>query len=267
MKTTQTRYFIYILSFFLYASVIPLLSAETGYVSDMLILSIKEGPGRQYNTIKTLRSNTPVEILETKERFLKIKTEEGDIGWVESQYITHEIPKVILIKELTEKIALLESKANNLENGQANSSENSLIDKKADDTRKENEIEYLNKIKSLETALASQIEKNRQLEAQLSNSYSGDGQELKPVSNLISTTGSAIQEENIDEEDIPKETPDYKKNGDLASSEEGNLSLPDDDLLKTAMIKWFCAGAGVLIAGWFIGRSFSGGRRSRGLLD
>ena len=82
--------------------------AQTAYVSDMLILSLKEGPGRQYNTIKTLRSNTPIEIISTADRFLKIQTEEGDVGWVESQYVTKEIPKTLIIEQLNNKIAQLE---------------------------------------------------------------------------------------------------------------------------------------------------------------
>jgi len=255
MKTLRIHYLIYILLAVLcYLSVIPAIFAETGYVSDMLILSLKEGPGREYNTLKTLRSNTPVEIIETTDRFLKVKTEEGDVGWVENQYITHELPKAIIIEQLTDKIALLEGRrpGSQTEQGESsesqagNKSDNTIVDSKTS-------MEYINRIKSLEVALNAQVEKNRALQAQLSRTKPDQNQE-------------ALSESTIIEEDLQK---DSDKGEEMSSSDlagNDNMVLPDDDMLKTAMIKWFCAGAGVLIAGWFIGRNFTGGRR-RGLLE
>lgn len=253
MKKIKKNCFIYTFLLFLCSlTVMPsILYAETGYVSDMLILSLKEGAGRQYNTIRTLRSNTPVEILETSDRFLKVKTEEGDVGWVESQYITRELPKAIIIEQLTKKIELLEQaksdSGNRLGETSVNQSENSTNNTK-------NSEQYINKIKALEVALNVQLEKNKKLEEQLSQS--------KPVQNQeFVNLGPTTDQDNIQESNLEDQEGDS-----TVFSEKETMVLPDDDLLKTAMIKWFCAGAGVLIAGWFIGRTFSGGRR-RGLLD
>lgn len=253
MKKIKKNCFIYILLLFLYSlTVMPsILYAETGYVSDMLILSLKEGAGRQYNTIRTLRSNTPVEILETSDRFLKVKTEEGDVGWVESQYITRELPKTIIIEQLIKKIEILEQaksdSGNRLDETSVNQSENSTNNTK-------NSEQYINKIKALEVALNVQLEKNKKLEEQLNQS--------KPVQNQeFVNLGPTTDQDNIQESNLEDQEGDS-----TVFSEKETMVLPDDDLLKTAMIKWFCAGAGVLIAGWFIGRTFSGGRR-RGLLD
>ncbi len=281
MKKIDKRSVFYIVAILIYSLTgTSSIFAETGYVSDMLILSLKEGPGRQYNTIKTLRSNTPVQIIETTDRFLKIETEEGDIGWVEGQYITKELPKSIIIEQLNKKIAELEAKAPNSAYkeltiksqtedvtkqtvNQPVSSENALNTKEA---------EYINKIKALETALNSQIEKNRVIEMQLKSSKAAQQNGANPSDYNI--TKSSDDNANIIEEDIEESS--YQSNSYLEEdgstpsffSENNMLLLPDDDILKTAMIKWFCAGAAVLIAGWFIGRSFSGGRRGRGgLLD
>lgn len=260
MKKLQAHYVIYILLAVFYSlSLIPAIFAETGYVSDMLILSLKEGPGRQYNTLRTLRSNTPVEILEVTERFLKIKTEEEDIGWVESQYITKELPKAMIIEQLTAKIAQLEGKSPASATGEGESAQGepgSKIDNKITDAKTINE--YINRIKSLEAALNSQIEKNRTLQAELSSSNREESQE--------GLNRSAVNEQNIEENELQKDGFEGEERGSSDLSENGNISIPDDDMLKTSMIKWFCAGAGVLIAGWFIGRNFTGGRR-HGLLD
>jgi len=82
--------------------------AETGYVSDMLILTMRDGPGSNYNVVQTLRSNAALEILEKDKTHFKVRTVEGDEGWVEKQYITLEIPKPMVIDQLNLKIADLE---------------------------------------------------------------------------------------------------------------------------------------------------------------
>lgn len=270
MKNIRKNYIIYILSVLIYSSTeIPPVFAETGYVSDMLILSLKDGPGRQFNTIKTLRSDMPVDIIETTERFLKVKIEEGDIGWVESQYITKELPKALIIGQLNNKIAQLEGKNPTTQSDPVGvaKSENTINELEAN-----KEAEYQNRIKSLEAALNRQIEKNILLQTQLNTSKFEQGQTKDQRGQNVTT----INKLTIKEEDIPQNSnqKNSKANsvdiGDEASlfSETNMIVLPEDDVLKTAMIKWFCSGAAVLIAGWFIGRSFSGGRKaSSRLLD
>ena len=94
---------------------------ETHYVTDTLILNLREGPGINHKVIRTLKSNMPVEILEESDRYLKVRTKEDEIGWVEKQYITTEAPKTILtekmkkdLSELTEKNSKLETNLTSL---------------------------------------------------------------------------------------------------------------------------------------------------------
>ena len=74
------------------------------YVTDMLILTLREGPGNEYTVIRTLKSDAPVYVLEEGEAFLKIRTEEGQEGWVAKQYITTNTPKPIIITGLNKEI-------------------------------------------------------------------------------------------------------------------------------------------------------------------
>ena len=67
--------------------------AETQYVSDQLIITLREGKGNEYKIIKTLKAGTPLEIIEENERYLKVRTESGSEGWVLKQYVTEETPK------------------------------------------------------------------------------------------------------------------------------------------------------------------------------
>ncbi|MBF0228889.1 MAG: TIGR04211 family SH3 domain-containing protein [Desulfamplus sp.] len=277
MKTIQKHYVIYILSALICFSLtvltaIPSAFAETGYISDMLILSLKEGPGRQYSTIKTLRSNTQVEIVETTERFLKVKTEEGDLGWVESQYITKELPKALIIEQLNKRIAQLEGKDPNVEKSQiAGQGVEPLNQTTPLSSNLENikASECLIKIQSLEAALNNQLEKNRLLEAQL-RGFKADQSKITVEQSSSKEDESSFEKDQDSSKNEESENKD-SDNEDISLFSTQDMkdivTIPDDDLLKTAMIKWFCAGAGVLIAGWFIGRSFSGGRRGGGLLD
>ena len=46
--------------------------ADRRYVSDMLIITLRAGKGREYRVIKTLKTDTPVEVLEENEEFFWI---------------------------------------------------------------------------------------------------------------------------------------------------------------------------------------------------
>ena len=77
--------------------------AKTGWVSDMLLLTFRQGPGTSYAVIKTLKSNTPVLILEEKNDFYKVELQSKEIGWVNKKFITFELPKPFIIDQLKQK--------------------------------------------------------------------------------------------------------------------------------------------------------------------
>lgn len=92
-------------------SLIPMISfAKTGYVSDTLLLTFRQGPGNDFNIIKTLRSNTPVSILDEENGFYKVKLQSKEIGWVNKKFIIFELPKTYIIAKLTQKNKALEDK-------------------------------------------------------------------------------------------------------------------------------------------------------------
>jgi SH3 domain protein len=85
--------------------------AKTQYVSDELLITLREGKGNEYKIIKTLRTGTPLEILEETEHYLKVHTEEGLEGWVLKQYITSETPKAKIISGLRQEIDRLKTES------------------------------------------------------------------------------------------------------------------------------------------------------------
>ncbi len=257
------------------------LFAETGYVSDMLILTVREGPARSFNIISTLRSNAAVKILEKKGSYFKVKMESGDQGWVESRYISPELPKTIIIDRLKPEIEQLKQLNASLEQKNAPlKKQNADIKKQNVDLEKQNtdlvnknteltsklqtiessniiqrEEEYQKKIKSLEADLNLGIDTINQIELKLKQS----GEQYQQ---LVSNSENIVQ--------ITKENEKLRQENQILSEEKSFIDIflaGGDDVLKTAMIKWFLAGAGVLIAGWLIGRGFAGGsKRRQGLL-
>ena len=92
---------------FVFVSSALIADAKTQYVSDELVINLREGKGNEYKIIKMLRNGTPLNILEEAEQYLKVRTEEGLEGWVLKQYITSETPKTAIIAERDRLSSLL----------------------------------------------------------------------------------------------------------------------------------------------------------------
>jgi SH3 domain protein len=65
--------------------------AQTQYVSDHLVITVRTGQGAQFQIIKTLESGEHVKVLETTDTgYTRIETSDGTEGWVRSQYLAEE---------------------------------------------------------------------------------------------------------------------------------------------------------------------------------
>jgi SH3 domain protein len=173
---------------------IPVCSqARTGYVSDMLLLTFRQGPGTSFSVLQTLKSNTPLTILEEENEYYKVELDTGHIGWVDKQFVVFEPPKTQIIEQLTQE----------------------------------------------KSSLQAQLE-----------TLSKDLEQLK--------TQLAAQESDKDEKETPVES-GLKETVAVNQDETGHR-------FRTAMIKWFLAGVGVLLLGWIIGQSISSKKRKSGSL-
>jgi SH3 domain protein len=199
-----------------------LIWARTGYVSDRLILNFRQGPDNASNVIKTLKSDTPVIILEEKNEFYKIELQSKETGWVDKNYIIFEMPKTLIIDQLKKENNSLKnkiSKLNLLETNLKTIDDGSLSGK---------DIKYNDLIKK-----AGNIKK-------------------------IIQENKVYQKKNLDL--LKKLERIETKNEDLLKKLE-RIETKNEDLLKTGMIKWFMAGFGVLLLGWIVGISVSSRKR------
>lgn len=94
MKLIKSRFLAspYILIACMSAIMAPMhVQAETKYVSDHLVITVRTGQGTEFQIIKTLGSGEHVEVLETTENgYTHIETSDGTEGWVRSQYLKSE---------------------------------------------------------------------------------------------------------------------------------------------------------------------------------
>ncbi len=212
--------------------------ADTRYVSDRLIISVRDGQNQDAAVLGYIETAAPVEILEEKEDFLKIRTEDGIEGWVRAQYIVSEKPKALIIENLKNEIRALNKEFENLKNGQDSASNTLSKTKKM----------YQEKIKALE----EETNINQKFAAKAKSDFI---QLNKKYTNLLKHSKNT--EELISQVDTLK-----KLNAEL-NTEVKNLRKDRKNPLKSNRIQSFIAGAGVLLFGFILGGSAKKKKRSR----
>lgn len=217
--------------------------AQTGYVSDMLILTFREGPGTSFPVIRTLRSNTPLTVLEEEKGYYKVSLSSGEQGWVDKQFVLFETPKTELLKKANRDNSRLEAKLASL------SEEMDRIKAQAGTkaaTYQQETSEQEKKIKDLLAEKKSLISRL----AELRNRYDLLAEASRDTQATLEHN-NALQAENK-----------------ILSKKITDLEDEADQVFKTGMIKWFLAGVGVLLLGWIIGQNVSSNRKRRSsLLD
>ena len=210
--------------------------ADTGYVSDMLILTLREGPGNEYNVIRTLRTDTPVELLEENETHLRVRTQEGEEGWVAKKYITSETPKPIIIAGLKKRISQLEAAIDELR-GSRTSLSNEL------DTAKQTHSGRLNELQQRARENSDEATRKTRELKQMTERYNTLLHQSKNVAELAGERDRLKTKHHNLEVDI-----------DRLNTEMEHLQQENARLKGTGILRWFVVGAGVFLVGLIIGK-------------
>lgn len=206
--------------------------AETRYVSDLLVISLRQEPSRTGSLIGHLRTGDALDVLATTEDgYIMVRTSQGDEGWVAKRYTTDELPKAQLIKKLKHEIANLGEKKK----------------------------KQLEEIASLNTALNEAQDQLTNLEKQL--------HEMADVEQQASNKVAAAEAKYTDLLEKSKGVNEVYAERDSLLEQQGSmqqkiafLEAENQDLVQTGRILWFLAGFGVFLVGWLMGRA---GRRVR----
>ena len=203
--------------------------ADTRYVDDLLVITLRQGKSSKHKILRTLKTGTALEVLEEDESYLKVRTADGLEGFVLRQYISTSPPKKQLIKQL-------EGKNNDLQQKIAR------FDKTNDELKaqigamQENHAQELLKLTG-RSSLAEETLQQIQLE---------QGVIAENYSTLLAQSENVVA--------IAEERDQLLIDKSKLTSEVTSLRNQNEELSDTRMIKWLLAGGGLLLVGWIIGK-------------
>jgi len=213
--------------------------AETRYISDQLVVSLREQPQNGSETIVYLKTDTPVEVLEVGEQYIQVKTKNGEIGYIQKSYLTEKIPKATVISRLTRENEGLKERVQELEKQYREAFS------KGDEAQKK---------------VLSELEDARLQVAELDKAL------LKSETELAERTQAyeALKKNSENIIDITAERDRLRLSHEELTTAVTSLDEERKELLRKETIQWFLTGAGVLFLGWVIGK-FSRSRRKSSL--
>lgn len=209
--------------------------SETRYISDQLIVSLREAPQDSAEPITYLKTDTPVDVLETGEVYSKVTTADGQTGYIQKHFLTKGIPKRTLIKQLTQENASLKDQIEALE--------------KRYQAAFSNEDEAQAKIRA-------ELERSGEQLSALQKNLAESHKDLAKVSQAY----DALRDNAQNVVAITEERNQLKGDHEELTGRINSLEKTNEVLLRKQTTQWFLAGAGVLLLGWFIGK-FSKSRR------
>jgi SH3 domain protein len=82
--------------------------AQSVYVSDQFQITLRENPAQNASINAMLPSGAKLEVLETTEHWLRVRTSDGRTGWILKRFAMDRLPRAQIIERLQERIADLE---------------------------------------------------------------------------------------------------------------------------------------------------------------
>ena len=221
---------------------------ETQYVSDFLVINIKDQIDKPYSVVKIVHSGDPLEILDEQDNYYKVRTIDGKTGWIAKQYAKKELPKILIIKKLREELEDLKNQqVNNIFSGVRPATD-------VEDQCKTRCIQIRKKLEAGKIEIRKLIQEKHELLNTLSSESS-------------STSINQIKNKNILLDTQLKQTAskysilvgEFEKRGGKIAELQTVIAKQDN---KTRFY-WFVAGAIVFFAGLLAGKS---GRRKKNKL-
>ncbi len=192
--------------------------AETRYISDVLVVTVRSNTGNNYQTVDNLKTATPVEVLGEDQTYVKVRTPEGKVGYILRQYVTKELPKAVQIDRLEKETAALKEQ---LQQQQQSSAD---------------------KLANADANLAKIAELQKQL--QVAND---DLDKVKNEYDSLLQNSQNVVSLSTENEDLIEQN--KQLNNELVVLREENRNFH-----RSNMIQWFLAGGGVFFGGWIIGK-------------
>jgi uncharacterized protein YgiM (DUF1202 family) len=89
-------------------------AAETGYVSDTLRVGVRPAPNSHAAPIGVVKSGMRMEILESTDGYVRIRSEDNLEGWVRDTYVVKAPPAMVKLETLQQRQNKLQTEAKTL---------------------------------------------------------------------------------------------------------------------------------------------------------
>ena len=203
--------------------------ADTRYVDDLLVITLRQGKSSKHKILRTLKTGTALEVLEEDGSYLKVRMADGLEGFVLRQYISTSPPKKQLIKQLEGKNKDLQQKI-------------ARFDKTNNDLKaqigamQENHAQELLELTGRSSLTEEALQQIQQEQEVIAENYS----------TLLAQSENVVA--------IAEERDQLLMDRSKLTSEVALLRNQNEELSDTRMIKWLLAGGGLLLVGWIIGK-------------
>ncbi len=239
-------------------------SAETRYITDQLVINIKDRIEQPYTVVAKVRSNEAVNVLEENDTHARVETEGKKVGWISKQYLTTTVPKTLLIEELRKELSAAQTREQ-IPRGDITPPELAEIEKERDRLRLElqsaqNRITELQEAAAqpetapspadsatLTTEIQGLLEKRTQLEAEIAQ---------------LRAQFESLSDGHIDIEALAQEKEKLQKENAGKDERIATLTADNQRLSKNTTLYWFGAGALVFLAGLLSGK-ISGRKKTK----
>ena len=82
-------------------------TADTAYVTDSLRLGLHHADDTSDSPFQNLVSGAALEVLERRPNYARVRTADGDEGWVKTNYLVEQKPAVVRVAEVEAELATL----------------------------------------------------------------------------------------------------------------------------------------------------------------
>ena len=158
--------------------------AEAQYISGVMQITLRTGPGTDHRVLAMLKTGHRVEILTTQEDWTQVRLENGKEGWVLSRFLTDKEPHSVILEQIKQENEELSSQLKTLQEiNEKQKDDNKRLESELAGTQKKlNQVvaeygalkkdssEFLRlktEHKKSSSELAQQIEKAQAMEAEL----------------------------------------------------------------------------------------------------
>lgn len=239
--------------------------AETRYISDQLVINIKDRLEPPFTVVAKVRSNEAVNILEENDTYARVETEGKQIGWIAKQYLTTTVPKTLVIQQLQAELEALRGKVPQSDGSIAASPDDTALAKERDRLQLELQTAQ-SRITELQAAMSGPESPPSPADSAVLSSEIQDLLDKRTqLESEITGLRSQIESLNdgrIDVDGLVRENEQLRKDNHAKDGRIATLSAENEKLVKKTMIYWFCAGALVFLAGMFSGK-ISGRKKAK----